>query len=468
MRVLGTALALVLAVTLAGGCRRQAVTTAPALEFRQLERAHLYRGDETSPALVFQFPRDLGDVAGVVGLYERARLGAAPDPAACRVRLVFFRHALAAVVLRAMDDGQVLLDHPELGPARRLESVALWEALLALAGPGGEPGPDPGPPVAGSPRVLRHELQPDPPAALALITLHFDRPMDGEDLRTRLAFSPLLPGVLSHQGDTLLFFVSGYPPAGQYTLTVDSGARAADGQVLGEDYRLVFHLPALEPATSGLRDAVNRTLAGSTLAFERVAGAGAGERWLPPGVPPPAGAGATVFTGRYVARDQVHYSRGDETTTLEGYREGDRLWLRDEVAGEAGGWIGRTLADEPPSVEWADFLGDLLDRGRWGGLASLDRSGVAVWLEAGLLGVRLPSLDARLGIMDEWEGGPFVSYSLLVRLAPGAGGQVVAEIAYRLVYHRPGDVYAFSYFDDVSRFRVGEPLVISYPADLGR
>jgi len=474
----GRRVALVLVLLLAmAGCRRSA-TVAP-LDLRELDRAYVYLAGETGAALAYQFPRDLGEVADLIAAYNAARPGGRPPAGPARLRVVFFRRTLSPVTFELREDGKVVVEHPERNGPQEVVSAALRQALVALEREVralvGAPPSDTGPPAPGdAPRVVREYFYPEPPAPdLGLIVIEFDRPMDWPTVVEALAVSPRVAGVFSYQDKSLLFFTGGYPSAsGQtsFTLTIGTGARAADGRPLAEEYRRSFRLDIPAAANAELAQAVKRTLGATTLIFERSAGAGAAWSWLPAGVPPPVGAGATVFSGRYLATGRAHYLRGDETTTLEGYRDGDRLWLRQEVAGELGPWTAYRATGLPATEDSASFLRELMEVERWGGLGELARSGVAVRLQGDVLGVRLPSLDARLGSVDEWEGALFVSYSVVVKLGRAAGGDgpVVEEIAYRLVYHRPDDPYPFSYFDDVSRFRVGTELEIPFPPELGR
>ncbi len=473
---LGFALAVTFAgLTLAGGCRRPAPAMLPPLEPRELQRAHLYLEGEDTPARVYEFPGDLADLAVVLELYREARLGKPSKPDRPVARLVFFRHAPPPVTLTVATGGIVTVEHPQLEGLHRVISTRLAGAVMAMADEArqgrpadGRPPPDE---VREAPRVVSHHLEPRLPApGVAFVALRFDRRMDWQSVGERLRFTPALAGVISHEGDSLLFFVSSYGQEGEYELTLGRGARSVDGGELGQDYRLSFSLTAAPAADAELRDAVARTLAAETLVFEREAGPGASWTWLPVSTPAPVGGGATVFLGRYRRPDQAYYLRGDEAVTVEGYRDGDRVWIREEIAGQAGTWFevqSDGLRDRPGLDELRQ---DLLDVGRWGNLAELARTGAAFRLAPGRLGVRLPELDAQLGRRGDWEEGVFVSYSLVVTLGPGApdARPVVREITLRLVYHRPDEPYPFSFLDDMSRFEVGGPVGIDYPPELDR
>ncbi|HCC33113.1 MAG TPA: hypothetical protein DEQ28_04325 [Clostridiales bacterium] len=463
----------VVALAAASGCRR-APPLLPRLEWREVNRAHLYLGNEDLPARVYAFPGDLGDLAEILDLYSEARLGEPVQPGEPVARLVFFRVTPPPVTLTLSAGATLTIEHPQLKGPRGVISTAMAAALGAMAGqeedrrrPAGKP-----PPAGGqAPRVVSYHLEPRlPPPGVVFVALRFDRAMDWESVAQHLRFAPELPGVFTHEGDSLLFFVSGYARKGEYTVTLGGEARSADGLRLGQDYRMSFSLAAAPPADAELRDAVARTLAADTLTLEREAGPSASWTWLPVNTPAPVGGGATVFAGRHRRPHQTYYLRGDEAVTVEGYRDGDRVWIREEVAGQEGTWV-EVGGDDLASVPGQDELRqDLLDVGRWGNLAELARAGSAFRLAPDLLGVRLPELDAQLGRRGEWEEGVFVSYSLVVRLGPSESGAglVVREIALRLVYHRPDEPYPFSFLDDLSRFEVGGPVNIDYPPDLNR
>ncbi|HSW09817.1 MAG TPA: hypothetical protein VLK32_02815 [Bacillota bacterium] len=472
---LSWALVVVLAgLAAASGCRR-APPMLPRLEVREIQRAHLYLGNETGPARVYEFPGDLGDLAEILDLYGEARLGELDQPGERLARLVFFGVAPPPVTLTLSAGATLTIEHPQLEGRRRVVSAPLAEALSAIARheeDGRRPADKPPPPAGGqAPRVVSHHLEPRLPSpGVVFVALRFDRAMDWESVAEHLRFAPALTGVITNEGDSFLFFVSGYAQEGEYTVTLGGEARSADGLRLGQDYRMSFFLAAAPPADAELRDAVARTLAAETLTFEREAGPSASWTWLPVSTPAPVGGGATVFAGRHRGPHQTYYMRGDEAVTVEGYRDGDRVWIREEIAGQEGTWVevgGGDLAGVPGRDELRQ---DLLDVGRWGNLAELARAGSAFRLAPDLLGVRLPELDAQLGLRGEWDEGVFVSYSLVVRLGPAESGvgPVVREIALRLVYHRPDEPYPFSFLDDLSRFEAGRPVSIDYPLDLDR
>jgi hypothetical protein len=447
----------------------------PALEARELERAHLYLDDETVPARAYQFPADLPDLAGIMDLYRQARLGDLAEPAQPVARLVFFRRTPPHITLMVSVDTTLTIEHPQLQGRHRVGSTPLHQAVMAMVDEerkGKRPVVQPPPgEAAGGPRVVSHHLEPRLPApGAAFVALRFDRPMDWESVAEHFRITPWLPGVISHEGDSLLFFLTGYGQEGKFTLTLGGKARALDGRELGRDYQLNFSLAAAPPADAQLREAVARTLAADTLIFEREAGPSASWTWLPVSTPAPVGGGATVFAGRHRRPHQTYYLRGDEAITVEGYRDGDRMWIREEVAGHEGTWTQVRGAELPNRPGLDEFRQDLLDVGRWGNLAEIARAGSAFRLTADRLGIRLPELENQLGREGDWEEGVFVSYSLVVHLGPGvfSPALVVREIALRLVYHRPDEPYPFSFLDDLSRFEVGGPVSIDYPPELNR